>query len=94
MNGSAWAFAFIWYFIVQLASRLLTSADMNVNLSQRVQDGWEGTFPNYLKFWLLLSALVGICIWFLGLILQRLWPALRPHSLPSASASVVEPKLP
>ena len=74
MNGSAWASAFIWYFIVQLASRLLTSADMNVNLSHRVQDGWEGSFPNYWKFWLILSALVGICLWLLGLILRRLWP--------------------
>jgi hypothetical protein len=75
MNASAWAYAFVWYFIVQLASRLLTPVAMNVNLSQRVQDGWEATFTSYWKFWLVLSALVGLCLWFLGFLLKRFWPA-------------------
>ncbi len=75
MNASAWAYASIWYLIVQLASRLLTPVAMNVNLSQRVQDGWETTFGSYWKFWLVLSALVAGCLWLLGLLLKRLWPA-------------------
>jgi hypothetical protein len=75
MNASAWAYAFVWYFIVQLASRLSTPVAMNVNLSQRVQDGWEATFTSYWKFWLVLSALVGLCLWLLGLLLKRFWPA-------------------
>lgn len=75
MNASAWAYAFVWYFIVQLASRLLTPVAMNVNLSQRVQDGWEAAFTSYWKFWLVLSALVGLCLWFLGFLLKRFWPA-------------------
>ena len=75
MNASAWAYAFVWYFIVQLASRLSTPVAMNVNLSQRVQDGWEATFTSYWKFWLVLSALVGLCLWFLGFLLKRFWPA-------------------
>ncbi|MBA2703270.1 MAG: hypothetical protein H0U60_05395 [Blastocatellia bacterium] len=74
MNASAWAYASIWYLIVQLASRLLTPVAMNVNLSQRVQDGWETTFGSYWKFWLVLSALVAACLWLLGLLLKRLWP--------------------
>ena len=75
MNGRAWAYAFLWYFIVQFASRLLTSVAMNVNLSQRVQDGWEGMFPSYFKFWLLLTLMVGVCLWLLGLLLKYFWPA-------------------
>jgi hypothetical protein len=75
MNGSAWAYAFLWYFIVQLASRIVTPVALNVNLSQRVQDGWEGLFTSYLKFWLILTALVGVCLWLLGLMLKRFWPA-------------------
>jgi hypothetical protein len=74
MNASAWAYAFIWYLIVQGVSRLLTPVAMNVNLSQRVQDGWETTFSSYWKFWLVLSALVAVCLWLLGLLLKRLWP--------------------
>jgi hypothetical protein len=75
MNGSAWVYAFLWYFIVQLASRIVTPVALNVNLSQRVQDGWEGLFTSYLKFWLILTALVGVCLWLLGLMLKRFWPA-------------------
>jgi hypothetical protein len=74
MNVSAWAYAFIWYLVVQGLSHLLTPVAMNVNLSQRVQDGWETTFSSYWKFWLILSALVAACLWLLGLLLRRLWP--------------------
>jgi hypothetical protein len=75
MDGRAWLYAFLWYFIVQFASRLFTPLAMNVNLSQRVQDGWEGIFSSYWNFWLVLSVLVGICLWFLGFLLKRFWPA-------------------
>ena len=75
MNGSAWLYAFIWYFIIQLASRLFTPIALNVNLSQRVQDGWEGMFTSYWKFWLVLSSLVAFCLWLLNLLLKRFWPA-------------------
>ena len=75
MNGGAWAYSFLWYFIVQLASRLFTPIAFNVNLSQRIQEGWEGMFTSYWKFWLLLSALVGCGSWLLDLLLKRLWPA-------------------
>jgi hypothetical protein len=75
MNSSAWAYAFVWYLMVQGASRLFTPVAMNVNLSQRVQDGWETSFSSYWKFWLVLSAMVAGCLWLLGFLLKRLWPA-------------------
>ena len=78
MDGRAWLYAFIWYFVVQLLSRVLTPADMNVNLSHRIQDGWEQTFSSYLKFWLLLTLLVGLGLWILGFLLKMLWPASDP----------------
>ena len=74
MDGSAWLYAFLWYFIVQLASRLFTPAVLNVNLSQRVQDGWETTFSSYWKFWFVLSLAVALCLWLLALLLKKLWP--------------------
>jgi hypothetical protein len=79
MNLIAWFYAFIWYFIVQFASRLLTPVAFNVNLSQKIQDGWETTFGSYWKFWLVLSFGVAVCLWLLALLLKTLWPA------PSAS---------
>ena len=74
MDGRAWLYAFLWYFIVQLASRLFTPVALNVNLSQRVQDGWETTFSSYWKFWFVLSLAVAICLWLLALLLKKLWP--------------------
>jgi hypothetical protein len=77
MDGRAWLYAYIWYFCVQLLSRLISPAEMNVNLAHAIQPGWEQTLSSYLKFWLVLSLLVGICLWVLGLILKWLWPASR-----------------
>ncbi|MEP6743384.1 MAG: hypothetical protein ABJB61_12865 [bacterium] len=73
MNASAWLFAFFWYLIVQLASRLFTPVALNVNLAQKVQDGWEGRFTTYWKFWPVLSVLVALCLWLLNLLLKQFW---------------------
>ena len=74
MDARAWLYAFIWYFVVQLLSRLVTPAAMNVNLSQGIQAGWEQAFSTYWRFWFVLTMLVGACLWILGLLLKRLWP--------------------
>ena len=75
MDGLAWLYAFAWYFVMQLLSRLITPVAMNVNVSQQIQPGWEKTFNSYWKFWLVLTLLVGICLWGLGAILKMVWPA-------------------
>jgi hypothetical protein len=74
MNGHAWFYAFVWYLAIQLLSRMVTPVALNVNLSQRVQEGWEQTFTTYWKFWLVLTLLVGIGLWILGLLLKVLLP--------------------
>jgi len=76
MDKRAWLYAVIWYFVVQLLSRLLTPAEMNVNLAHRIQDGWEQSFSSYWKFWLCLTLMVGLCLWILGFVLSILWPDL------------------
>ena len=74
MDGRAWFYAFLWYLVVQTLSRLLTPAELNVNLAHRIQEGWEQTFSSYWKFWCVLSLLIGIGLWILGHLLKRLWP--------------------
>ena len=74
MDGKAWAYAFLWYFVMQLLSRLVTPAAMNVNLSHNIQTGWEQSFNAYWKFWVVLTLLVGVGLWLLGLLLARFWP--------------------
>lgn len=74
MDDRAWRYAFIWYFIVQLLSRFITPAALNVNVAHRIQDGWEQTFSSYLRFWSVLTVLVGVSLWILGRLLRMLWP--------------------
>lgn len=91
MDGRAWIYAFIWYFVMQLFSRLLTPPEMNVNLSHRIQEGFEPAFSAYWKFWLVLTLLVGVIGWSLGLALQRLWPARGVEAAPPANRNGIEP---
>jgi len=74
MDGRAWLYALAWYFTVQLLSRFVTPAPMNVNVSQQIQAGWETAFSVYWKFWTVLTVLVGICLLVLELVLKLLWP--------------------
>lgn len=75
MDARAWLDAFVWYFVVQLLSRLVTPAAMNVNLSHSIQSGWEQTFSTYFRFWFVLTMVVGFCLWILGRLLRVIWPA-------------------
>ena len=75
MDRWAWVYAFGWYLVMQIISRLLTPANMNVNLAHRVQDGFEGAFGSYWKFWLLLTFLVALFAWLICYAFRRLWPA-------------------
>lgn len=90
MDGSAWFYALIWYFIVQAASRLLTPAALNINVSHRIQEGWEQTFGSYWKFWFALTLFTCVCLWILSYLLKILWPAAAeasPDTTPKASSS-------
>jgi len=75
MDRWAWVYAFAWYLVMQVVSRLFTPANLNVNLAHRIQDGFEGAFSSYLKFWLLLTFLVAVFAWLICYLLQRIWPA-------------------
>ena len=75
MDRWAFVYAFGWYLVMQGVTRLFTPAVMNVNLAHRIQDGFEGAFSSYLKFWLLLTFLVAVFAWLIGYVLQKIWPA-------------------
>ena len=75
MDRATWLYALLWYLAVQLLSRLITPIDMNVNVSQKIYDGWQQTFTAYWKFWLVLTLITAVLLWTLGLILHKLWPA-------------------
>ena len=74
MDRTTWRWAFGWYLMVQLASRFVTPADLNVNLAHAVQSGWEQAFPSYWMFWLVLTVVTAAVLWLSGLFLWSIWP--------------------
>ena len=75
MDRTAWRWAFGWYLIVQLCSRLVTPAALNVNLAHAIQPGWESGFRGYWTFWLTLTIVTVVVLWLSGLLLWSIWPA-------------------
>jgi hypothetical protein len=75
MDRIAWLYAFVWYLFMQVVSRAVTPAELNVNVAHRIQTGWEGAFSSYWKFWLVLTAVVAAGLWLIGLVLSLIWPS-------------------
>ena len=88
MDRTTWRWAFAWYLVVQVASRFVTPADLNVNLAHAVQPGYEQAFPSYWTFWLLLTVVAAAILWLSGLLLWSIWPTngLRSVSRKGAKA--------
>ena len=82
MDRVAWLYAFGWYLLIQLLSRLITPMELNVNVSHTIDPGWQQTFGAYWKFWLVLTLLTAAVLWIIGTVLHQLWPAdpERAHS--------------
>jgi hypothetical protein len=81
MDRTAWRWAFAWYLVVQLASRFITRAELNVNLAHAVQPGYEQSFASYWTFWLVLTVVTAAVLWLSGLVLWSVWPAEGLRSL-------------
>ena len=77
MDRGAWRYAMGWYLLIQLLSRVLTPANLNVNVAHYVDPGWQQTFNAYWKFWSVLTLVTAIVLWIIGAVLHRIWPAKR-----------------
>lgn len=74
MDRAGWRYAMGWYLLVQLLSRVLTPANLNVNVAHQVDPKWQPTFDAYWKFWLVLTLLTAVVLWFIGTMLHKIWP--------------------
>lgn len=74
MDRTAWLYALVWYFVMQLLSRLFTPVALNVNVAHTVQTGWEQTFNSYWKFWIVLALIAIAQLMLLNLAFYKLWP--------------------
>lgn len=77
MDRNSWLYAFGWYLVMQLISRLFTAPELNVNLVYAVQPGWERAFTSYWSFWLVLTIATAVVLWLSGLLWRTLWPAIE-----------------
>ncbi len=75
MDRTAWRWAFGWYLVIQLLSRLATPSDLNVNLAHAIQPGWEQAFGSYWIFWFTLTVITAVVLWLSGLLFWSMWPA-------------------
>jgi hypothetical protein len=80
VDRRAWVYAFVWYLIMQVISRMVTSPDANVNVAHRIQPGWDSTFSSYWAFWPLMTLVVAVGLWLLGRLLNLLWPREAPKT--------------
>src|SRR5438132_9380110 len=75
MDRIAWIYAFAWYLFMQIAARLTTSPELNVNVAHRIQPGWENIFSSYWKSWIVMAVVVAAGLWIIGFLLSWIWPA-------------------
>ena len=77
MDRIAWLYAFVWYLLMQVFSRLATARELNVNVAHFIQPGWQSAFGSFWKFWLVMTAVVAVALWVIGLVFWLLWPVTR-----------------
>jgi len=77
MDRIAWLYAFAWYLFMQVVSRLVTAPKLNVNVVFNIQPGWERAFGSFWKFWLVMTLVVGLALWLIGIVLSWIWPSAR-----------------
>ena len=82
MDRTAWLWAFGWYVVVQLLSRFVTPANLNVNLAHSIQPGLQQTFGSYWFFWLTLTVGTAASLWLSGWLLEKLFSTRRPVNPP------------
>src|SRR5947207_8133170 len=88
MDHIAWLYAFVWYLFMQLVSRLVTAPEVNANVAHHIQPGWETIFSSYWKFWLVMTIVVGVILWVIGVVLSWIWPSRVSESGAVATGSM------
>jgi hypothetical protein len=73
MERRIWLYAVVWYLIVQQLCRMITPAELNVNIAHSVYFGWETMFRAYWQYWLFTTISAGIGLWIMEIVLLKLW---------------------
>lgn len=63
LRGKAWPGAWAIFLVVRLLSSWLTPAELNVNASQHMRDGFDTLLGSYWQYWLSSSLAALPCLW-------------------------------
>jgi hypothetical protein len=74
MERNTWRYAFVWFLLLQVLSRIFTSASLNVNLAHKIQPGWDQAFGAYWQFWVVLTLVTIAVLFGVELLFRKLWP--------------------
>jgi hypothetical protein len=70
----SWLPALISFIVVQVISRFVTPPELNINTAHRVYDIWKDSVSNYWLYWIISTAVIGVTLWMVELVLLRLFP--------------------
>jgi len=74
MEKNTWRYASGWFLLLQVLSRVFTSASLNVNLAHKIQPGWDRAFGAYWQFWAVLMVVMVAVLFGVELLFRKLWP--------------------
>ncbi len=73
-DNKTWIYSIAFFLFIQLISRIITPATLDVNIAHNIYKGWDIIFSKYWQFWLAMTFSVVVLQWFIGIVLLKLWP--------------------
>ncbi len=69
-----WLAALICFVLVQIISRFVTPAALNVNTSHRVYDIFKDVVGNYWVYWAISTVVIGASLWLIDFVIGKIFP--------------------
>ena len=73
-RGTVWIYSWLYFLFFQLLAKLLTSPELNVNVSHSIYGGMEHFIEDYRIYWMIIALFAALCLWLVNYILSRLFP--------------------
>ena len=78
VTGKSWLPAAIWFFALQLVTRLTTEPKLNVNIAHKPYEFTGAWFQGYWQFWPVCALVVILLTWLVERWLARTFPTIIP----------------
>lgn len=72
-HGKTWPYSLILYLLVQQICRVITPAELNVNIAHKMHYGGDIFFSAYWQYWVATTVMAGVFLWLVGLLLLKIF---------------------